>query len=214
MKDKVKTIAVLSVCFCSFPANADIFKCTDADGSVSYNQIPCPDPKTENGATASAQDCAHANQFAHATARLMRGGASSSDVFDRYGGPDVVSRSTMSIINYVYGYRSSDDISSERIGALADAECRARSLGDVRCEALPMSYQNSIGGCDKPANIVANDEVTEVRTDDAIERCKKPYRDQIDAIEAQMFRGYDVSLAEQYKEELRSLTQRMRQCER
>ena len=43
--------------------------------------------------------------------------------------------------------------------------------------------------------------------------CKQAYRDQIDAIDAEMRHGYSSEQGERYRERLRSLTERMRECE-
>jgi len=47
-----------------------------------------------------------------------------------------------------------------------------------------------------------------------VTECKQAYRDQIDAIDAEMRRGYSAEEGERYRERLLSLTERMRQCER
>ena len=78
----------------------------------------------------------------------MQAGSRSDELFDRYGGLDSLSKGSINIINYVYGYRSNGGVSAERIAALTQAKCRARALGEVSCESLPLSYTDSIGGCD------------------------------------------------------------------
>jgi hypothetical protein len=46
----------------------------------------------------------------------------------------------------------------------------------------------------------------------AVVACKKPYRDAIDEIDAEMRRDYTPEQGEVYKERLRLLTERMRDC--
>ena len=46
-----------------------------------------------------------------------------------------------------------------------------------------------------------------------VEACKIPLREAIDAIEAEMLRGYSAEQGEEFKQELRVLTQQMRACE-
>ena len=46
-----------------------------------------------------------------------------------------------------------------------------------------------------------------------VEACKMPLREAIDAIEAEMLRGYSADEADGYKQELRGLTEQMRACE-
>lgn len=225
---------------------ADIYRCTDADGGIVYSQIPCPKQKSisvnTSGSTSAALDCRFANRFAFATARLMRAGMTSSEVFNRYGGVDALSKGALGTINYVYGFRTNEDVTVEHIAALTDAKCKARSLGDVNCEALPVAYTESIGGCNAqreetdemveqagdiirapdlqppqrdsadPGSSVAGDHAAPTRSAEITEQCKQRYRDAIDAIEAEMRRGYTSAQGEVYRERLHGLTQQMRRC--
>jgi hypothetical protein len=227
---RIAAMLMLATLMFADDALADIYKCTDEDGNVAYSQTPCVNQKTENIGSSSADsasgalDCSYANRFALSTARRMRNGARSSDLFNLYGGLNTLSVGTIGVINYVYSYRSNDDVSVERIASLTQAKCRARSLGDVSCEALPLSYTESFGGCD------ANPEEIEIvepppvqqqpvqrststsRSPELIEECKDSYRDQIDEIDAQMRRGYSSAQGEVYRERLRTLTQQLRAC--
>jgi hypothetical protein len=49
-------------------------------------------------------------------------------------------------------------------------------------------------------------------TDEEIEACKDPLRNAIDAIEAEMLRGFSPQQGEEFKVQLRTLTQEMRVC--
>lgn len=233
---------VLALVF-SGAAPAEIYKCTDSDGSTIYAQTPCSAaPAIDLGTSASKSapaDCSYANRFAVRTARQMRAGASSSEVFDLYGGVGSLSKESIGVINYVYSFRSNDDVSVERISALALAKCSARSFGDPGCEALPFAFTETLGGCDadtpppdspvtadvsstpnhatQPAiqsNVMrATDQSTRPRSPDQVLLCKKPFRDQIDAIDAKMRSGYTSEQGEIYRQELRALTQGLRKCE-
>jgi hypothetical protein len=168
--------------------------------------------------------CSLASRFAVTAARHMRAGSRSDEVFNRYGGLDSLSKGSIGVINYVYSFRTNDDVSEERIGGLARAKCRARSFGDVSCEAFPPSFIEGIGGCDAanregpPAapgpppvkRTIAR--VPDSRNDEITQQCKKRYRDQIDAIDAEMRRGYSSAQGEAYRERLRVLTQQLRRC--
>lgn len=57
------------------------------------------------------------------------------------------------------------------------------------------------------------DVAASVRDTEAVARCKKPYRDAIDAIEARMLNGYTPDQAEAYKKQLLGLTEGLRRCE-
>lgn len=50
------------------------------------------------------------------------------------------------------------------------------------------------------------------RSHEEIEACKEPLRDAIDAIEAEMLRGFSAEQAEEFQTKLRTLTQEMRAC--
>ena len=62
-----------------------------------------------------------------------------------------------------------------------------------------------------PVDAVATQPVAS-RADEDIEACKQPLRDAIDDIEAEMLRGFSPEEGEQFKTELRTLTQQMRAC--
>lgn len=225
------TTALLFACA---DAQGDVFKCTAEDGSLTFQQTPCPEQKVEkvqNAVSASAtQDCSHAGQFATLAARLMRSGLRSDEIFDRYGGVDSLSRSSLGVINYVFTFRTNDDVSIERIAALTQAKCQARSLGDVNCETLPALYTETLASCnpdleeDRVASTAGSSEQTiaapistraatdGTRSSEEIAQCKKKNRDAIDAIDAEMRRGYSSEQGEAYRQRLRVLTERLRAC--
>ena len=105
----------------------------------------------KSGSSSSGQsaDCEHARRFALNTAQQMKSGTGSTTIFDSYGGLGGLSKGSVSLISYVYQFRTNDDISAVRVSALATAKCRARAFGDVSCEQLPASFTNRLGGCDK-----------------------------------------------------------------
>lgn len=224
-------------------AHAQVYKCTDADGSSIYTQMPCSSEQAATGKSRSASaaplDCGYARKFAAWTARLMRGGARSDEVFNRYGGLNSLSKGSIGVINYVYSFRSADDVGVERIAGLAQAKCEAKSFGDASCEALPTTFTDGIGSCDPEqesdpamgmfdAGLVpdatstsasetrvtpAANRAASSRSSKDTQRCKKPIRDKIDVIDAQMRRGYSSEQGEIYRQELRVLTQQLRKCE-
>lgn len=240
----VFSAVLLTVCVFPGGLRAEIFKCKEADGTLTFSQTPCSKeaPVTVKASTSSTSElnCSYANKFAFATAREMQSGVASNEAFNNYGGLDALSKGSIGIINYVYSFRSNDDVSAERIAGLSQAKCKARGLGDVSCEALPLSFTESLGGCDAddtrdvaeempatvapaislgrasststPSTGVAKRPVTAKAGEDPVERCKKKYRDQIDAIDAQMRSGYTSRQGEAYRERLRGLTQKLRDC--
>lgn len=136
-------------------AGADVYKCVDTDGSITYGQTPCPNQVTSSVNIGTApkasdtMDCRHANQFALTIARPMRSGRGSADAFAQYGGLEGLSKSAVNIINYVYVFQHSSNVSVDKIAALTHNKCKARSFGEVNCETMPFAYIEQIGGCDE-----------------------------------------------------------------
>lgn len=236
-------LVLLIMCAHSAELRAEIYKCKEADGTLTYSQTPCskeaPVKVQTSGSSDSAIDCSYANKFAVSTAQLMRKGIASDEVFNRYGGLDALSRGSIGVINYVYSYRTNLDVTAERIAGLTQAKCKAKGFGDVSCEVLPLSFTESLGGCDAEegeslqpaaangeaaapfgeqpqATIVsgnqASQQVVAASDKELIEQCKKSYRDQIDAVDAQMRNGYSSQQGEKFRERLRALTEKLRAC--
>jgi len=214
-------VAVLS----ASAAKAEIYKCVADDGGITYSQIPCPKQVTTTVRSAvpknrAVVDCRWASTFAGDVTRHMRSGLESQALFESYGGIDSVSPGTINIINYVYRFRGNESVPEQRISSLAGSMCEAGLLGDVRCEVLPYG-QDPGGRCD--AENIENgltgddenrppDDLQQARINGFNEQCKQGIRDQIDAIDAQMREGYDSAQGERYRESLRVLTTRLRQC--
>ena len=142
--------------FSSGKATAEIFKCVAKNGELTFSQTPCLEKDSKvtvmnSGSSSNDEpaDCEHARRFALDTAQQMKSGAESITIFDSYGGLGALSKGSVSLISYVYQFRTNDDISAVRVSALATAKCRARSFGDVSCEQLPASFTNRLGSCDK-----------------------------------------------------------------
>jgi len=240
--NKAFAIVALYVSLIPSDGSAEVHKCADADGNIMYSQTPCDVQSSANvnmagfSSQSTKMDCGYANGFALSTARRMRVGINSAEVFDLYGGVDALSTSTLGVINFVYDFYTNGDVSAEQIAALTEAECQARSLGVLNCESLPLTYTATIGGCpvaertrtesterDSPAAPVAPTETIDrsranavqasrADTNEFVEQCKKWYRDSIDQIDAQMQRDITPEEGEFYRKELRELTQRLREC--
>jgi len=157
-KALIPALALLWLALAALSPNttrAEVFKCVAADGALTFSQSPCRDEgskvtvqETFGGAADESADCEHARRFALATAQEMRSGSASSTVFDRYGGLSALSKGSVSLISYVFQFRTNNDVSVERVSALATSKCQARAFGDVSCEQLPVSFTNRIGACD------------------------------------------------------------------
>ena len=240
-------LIVLSALLYSANCHADIYKCVDTDGSITYAQTPCSDSQiparvTARNATQDTEsaDCRHASKFAYRTARAMKNGTGSRDVFDHYGGVDAVSSGTINLINYVYTHRFNEGVSAERIAGLSEAKCQARSLGDVACESLPPSYTESLGGCDaedldsisedasadrQPAEFTAEQvypgavgtdepgqKEAEIRAETNSRQCRERYQAQIDQLDEQMRKGYTSAQGDAMREQRRDLGNKKRNC--
>ena len=173
----------------------------------------------------------------------MRGGATSAELFGRYGGLDSLSKGAVNLINYVYGYRANADVTNERIAALTTAKCRAGAFGDVSCEALPISYTAQLGGCNPDADgdpaeqhaaqvgesqlkvspqesalqpsgdtQRAFEETVRANAEKRRERCREMNQRSIDNINAQMRGGYTSAQGERFREQLRELRKKLRDC--
>jgi len=142
-------------------ALATVYKCTDANNNVSYNQTPCAveekaatvssvssKNKTDSG---SASDCRIANNFSRQIATRMRSGESSGSVFDSYGGIDAIPRTAVGIINYVYSHKHNLSTVPQRIAALSAARCSTGSYGPVACDNFPYTFIADRGGCERAA---------------------------------------------------------------
>lgn len=137
------------------PGQAEIFRCVAPNGELTYAQTPCPEKdskvtvqKSATSNNSEGNECQHAHRFALATAQEMKTGTSSAVVFDRYGGLSALSRGSVSLISYVFQYRTNSDVSAERVAALSVAKCQAHSFGDVSCAELPVEFTNRLGGCE------------------------------------------------------------------
>lgn len=225
-------------------ADAGVYKCVAADGSLTYSQTPCPGQKTTTVATMKsttddALDCRHAGQFALSVARSMKRGRGSADMFAQYGGIEGLSKSAVNIINYVYLFQHSSDLSADRIAALSGKKCKARAFGDANCESMPFAYVEQIGGCDDDAEadgeeqqqaVVAGDlsppdgTLTSVppstrlesthfeQNEDRSRDCKDRLQREIDGINDGMRSGYSSQQGENYRERLRALRKQKSEC--
>lgn len=240
----IRAAACLSVAFFTAPASAQVYKCVDDAGNLTFSQVPCPGQSTSKVGTGAKRtsdtDCSWATRFARDVARRMQSGRTSDQTFGAYGGVDAVSSGTLNLINYVYRYQHASDVSVDRIASLTGSMCSAGSLGDVSCEALPFNEYDDPDRCeengtedeaDDGASAAAAATVgaaerrpaaapapaassAQADRSEAVESCKQPVRDKIDAINESMRSGYDPARGERYREELRELSRRYRDCDR
>ena len=239
----IPSIFLLAIIFCD-RADAQIHKCQNPDGSLTYSQTPCPGGENITniigaGAVSNAVDCSQARSFALATARSMKGGADSTEIFDRYGGLDSLSKGAVGLISYVFQYRQSEDVSAERIAALAQSQCAARSFGNISCEELPLSFAETLDMCgaeedEEPTSeqsafsvggrslepgsrVDASDIATsgrdeEQRQVEATSECKERIQAEIDRIDERSRSGHSSRQGERNRAARRDLLIELRQC--
>ena len=65
---------------------------------------------------------------------------------------------------------------------------------------------------DAPVSVVETVDVRPPKSAEELAACKKQYRDQIDAIDAEIQRDYSAEKADDYKQRLLQLTRQLRQC--
>lgn len=157
MSCRYLTILLLFVAFTFVPFGtthaSKIYKCVNDSGATSYSQNACENSKQilisirGNQQANDQNSCRMAQKFVLEVADKMRGGMSSGDLFNSYGGLDSIESPALSLINYVYTYQKNYLATSERIAALAGTRCSAGSFGPVTCTSLPFSYTNQTGGC-------------------------------------------------------------------
>lgn len=125
------------------PAEARVYRCTDAAGKISYSQVPCPaDVRSDtmrlgNKERQDKDLCKLARDLAIKSYEDMRAGSDSSAIMDQYGGVDYISPATLSVINFAAGFRYNDDLDAQRVGAMAFARCREGGFGQLSQGDLP-----------------------------------------------------------------------------
>lgn len=242
----IQLLSALFLLAISADTGAGVYKCVDADGSITYAQTPCPDQVTTTVHTASSNrgdeplDCEHANRFALSVARSMKNGSASSDTYMKYGGVDAMSKSAVNIVSYVHSFQHSNDITADRIAALSGNRCQARAFGAVSCESLPVSFTDSIGGCDSDedsdAEPVANataaatanssdlgagravttasssNQAAIARDEERRATCIESRKTEIERINNSMRGGYTSAQGETYRKRLRELRTAINDC--
>lgn len=145
---------LLAAVLAASTADAAVYRCTAADGSTTFSQTPCSESAerisvdSAQPAGATTGDCSVADPFARAVANLMRQGLSKDETIAEFGGPSALQSGAGRLVNYVYIYQHSRNMTKDRMVTLAMAQCESGSLGNLSCEALPVSYTNAGGGCD------------------------------------------------------------------
>jgi hypothetical protein len=129
--------------FAGSPLFAAAYKCTDENGNISYSQMPCETDQKAMRLDSSGvrgtdtQVCAQTPQFTEQVVVKMRAGNDSTGVIAEYGGLEGISKPALSIINYIYTYKLSPNMTPERIGALVLRKCNNQAFGEVTYADIP-----------------------------------------------------------------------------
>jgi len=128
----------------SSPCEARVYRCTNASGNISYSQTPCPAGQTGAkmrgiGTTkvVDREACSLVRSFATESFNKLRGGTESSQLIDKYGGPSYIDTLTLNVINFVSGYRLSEDISAMKVSGLAYNKCVNGGFGKLQRDNMP-----------------------------------------------------------------------------
>ena len=133
-------------------AVAGAYKCTNAEGRISYSQIPCattggrqqklPSYGSSSPAGAgmanSASACAEVAYVATYIEDALRGGQDAQSLIARHGGINGINPHFLSLINYVNGFRYDSSITSARISDLAITKCKGGGFGQLQVGDLPI----------------------------------------------------------------------------
>ncbi|TCK18615.1 uncharacterized protein DUF4124 [Thiogranum longum] len=137
-------LLAIALLVASHPVAARVYRCADASGSVSYSQTPCTAAQTGAqmrgvGArkTTDREACAQVRNFASKSFGAIKQGAEPSRLIDKYGGPGYINPLTLNVINFVSGFRHSQDIASMKVSALAFNKCVNGGFGKLSITGLP-----------------------------------------------------------------------------
>lgn len=134
-------------------AEAAFYKCIDASGGVTYSSSECPTNEQvakviQGSASRAALDCRIARNFTHQVAPMVARGASPDSAFNRYGGINALSPTTIGLINYLYSFKNNRDMSAARMSNLAISRCENGSFGPADCGQFPIGFVDELGGCE------------------------------------------------------------------
>lgn len=138
----------------SVPAFSAIYKCVDSSGNTTYSGMPCAVDESTQKISRSATaipglECRVASKLTDDTITRMRNGESIQAVYDTHGGLNNLSTFVVSLVNYVYTFRSNETTTDERIARLTTERCQVGSFGNdtKSCSVYPTAFIDSLGGC-------------------------------------------------------------------
>ena len=145
MNTRIASLLIITSVLCLEPgvALSGMYKCVNLDGQVTYSQLPCAnedensDLRVSKSSIADAKVCGEVGQFVVKVVNSMRQQRDAPDVIEEYGGLDGISKGALSIINYVYSFKSSKQISADRIANLSVTKCKNNAFGNLTYGDIP-----------------------------------------------------------------------------
>lgn len=141
---------------CHGTVEARAYRCTDAQGKVSYSQSPCPadqqsDRMRVGGGPRQDRDlCLLARNFAELVFTGLRQGMEPNEVIEEHGGVNYINPPTLSVINFAAGLRYNDQLTPRRVASLAFSRCSEGGFGKLQPGDLPEPEVEATAGLGGP----------------------------------------------------------------
>jgi len=201
----------------SSPAFARAYRCTDANGNISYSQSSCMAGKTgervhgiSTGTTTDREVCGYVRRFASESFDKLKKGMEPSVLIDQYGGPGYISNVTLNVINFVSGFRYNKNVSAQKVGAIAYSKCSNRGFGNLQVSELPPEIRptedpvpETSDGTSSPSRF-APGPVTQTqqaaREDNRQRQCLN-YEQQLENLNRSMRQGYGAGAGQKMRQQ-------------
>ena len=201
------------------PSMARAYRCTDANGSVSYSQSPCASAQSSTEIRGLKQTirhnhdvCLEARRFAIDIFEELRAGAQPVGLIDEHGGINYINKSVLSVINYVSSLQFSETLSSPKAGGLSYNKCRSGGFGKIHPDDFPkeedpalQAQQTAPAGYYNPgqAQLVRPDTNTMAITNNSQQSACESYEQRIKAIDREMRHSHDSRSGESKRQQRR-----------
>ncbi|MCB1754990.1 MAG: DUF4124 domain-containing protein [Gammaproteobacteria bacterium] len=135
-------------------AQATVYKCTDADGGVTYSQTPCANDEDltkiislHGGSQAHDVQCGIVKNFAFEVGLASKEGKTINELAAEYGGESSLSPLAVNIMRSVYQYQSQPYKTIEDSVAREAEICKSERYGVPACADFPIEFVTEYGGC-------------------------------------------------------------------
>ena len=196
-------------------AHAEVFTCPAADGTVVYQQTPCPksaepaSEKTEAFLQGDNRSCEITSQFAFDAARLLHSGLRRADADVYLSGSTPLAIELGHVIDFVYAQRD-PGATADSLAARASEACTDGRLAAIDCGDLPSGY--AAPGCAATPVAIRRPPPPPMSTDPAVRTCREPIEKEIEAIDRRLIAGDTSESPAAYRDRLLTLTDALRAC--